>query len=745
MPVPLPNLDDRRWADLVDEGRALIPVYAPEWTDHNVHDPGVTLIELLAWIAEMNVYQLDQVPPRHRLKFLSLIGIRPEPPRPSRTVLRFVLAPGAAPVTLPATTEFEASDPFGQPTRVRTLADLEVVPSELRALQVEHQGAFRDLTARWQRHERLRLLGDDPRAGSALYLGLAGTPPTGARVSLRFTFGDLADGEAKRQRLIGELIAQQAACGPRSRGSCGDRAAIAVPAEPPSPPVHHSVRLVWEFLTGGGRWRRLDPATGEVEDDTRAFTLDGRVAVTLPEPVEAARLGRVDALLCYLRCRLAEGSYDEPPAAVDVALNAVAALQAVPAGALEWAIAGDATVEGPEPAPGALASFDLEVGDGGAITRLRFTADEETAFRVLVYRPASPAEAGLLRIEAELLGHGTARPYQHVTLSRPPAVEGSVRILTLEGESWRRWTPRADFDASSRSDRHYVLDAELGRASFGDGEHGSVAPLGAPIVASYLATRADAGNLDADTVYRLSTSPHNQAILADPADVTARLALVAGAVPAAAGAGAETLAHAEGRAVTVMERPNRAVTLADYEYFARETPGVRLARVSARANAHPALPCLVAPGMISLLVLPSLPADRPMPSAGLRRMVAAHLGRRRIVGTRVEVFGPTYVEIAVRATVQAYPKTSATALRDRIIAGLDRFFHPLVGGPDGQGWPFGRDVYRSEVLQVIDETDGVDHVLSLELLVGDGDARCGNVCLGPTGLVAAGRHQIEVG
>jgi hypothetical protein len=67
MPLPLPNLDTRRWADLVQEGRALVPRYAPEWTDHNAHDPGITLMELLAWLAEMNIYRLNQIPPRHRL------------------------------------------------------------------------------------------------------------------------------------------------------------------------------------------------------------------------------------------------------------------------------------------------------------------------------------------------------------------------------------------------------------------------------------------------------------------------------------------------------------------------------------------------------------------------------------------------------------------------------------------------------------------------------------------------------
>jgi hypothetical protein len=56
MPLPVPNLDDRTFDRLVDEARRRIPVYAPEWTDHNVHDPGITFLELFAWLTEMQLY-----------------------------------------------------------------------------------------------------------------------------------------------------------------------------------------------------------------------------------------------------------------------------------------------------------------------------------------------------------------------------------------------------------------------------------------------------------------------------------------------------------------------------------------------------------------------------------------------------------------------------------------------------------------------------------------------------------------
>jgi hypothetical protein len=74
VPIPLPNLDDHDFDDLVGEARALIPVLLPEWTDHNPGDPGIVLVELLAWLTEMQLYQVDQLSQSHTLKFLHLLG-----------------------------------------------------------------------------------------------------------------------------------------------------------------------------------------------------------------------------------------------------------------------------------------------------------------------------------------------------------------------------------------------------------------------------------------------------------------------------------------------------------------------------------------------------------------------------------------------------------------------------------------------------------------------------------------------
>src|SRR5262249_35247130 len=108
MPLPLPNLDDRHFQNLVDEAKRRIPHYCPEWTDHNVSDPGVTLIELFAGMVDTLIYRLNQVPKKNYIAFMNLMGLKLEPPVAAKADLTFWLpAPSDAPVDIPATTEVE--------------------------------------------------------------------------------------------------------------------------------------------------------------------------------------------------------------------------------------------------------------------------------------------------------------------------------------------------------------------------------------------------------------------------------------------------------------------------------------------------------------------------------------------------------------------------------------------------------------------------------------------------------------
>ncbi len=113
MALTAPNLDDLRFQrDLVDEARRRIVRYCPEWTEYNLSDPGITLIELFAWMTELTVYRLNQVPEKHYVEFLNLLGMQAQPASSARTDLTFWLSvalpiseENEGPVIVPAGTE----------------------------------------------------------------------------------------------------------------------------------------------------------------------------------------------------------------------------------------------------------------------------------------------------------------------------------------------------------------------------------------------------------------------------------------------------------------------------------------------------------------------------------------------------------------------------------------------------------------------------------------------------------------
>jgi Baseplate J-like protein len=719
MPIPLPNLDDRRWTDLVEEGRSLIPLYAPEWTDHNASDPGITLLELFAWVSEANIFRLNRIPDRHRRRFLALLGLRAAPPRPARGVLGLQLKPGYGPFSLPSSTEFAGSNLAGTTTLFRTLSPVPILNAHLDAIQVHgaKDSGSTDLTAVFRRDNSIPAFGADPAPGAELYLGFQGELPAGQTAALYLRFASEKANLEERRNLSQE-------------------------ARSADVPPHHSVRTVWEYLAteaGQTRWLPL-----ETEDDTRSMSLNGIVRWTPRRPMPATVVGSVARPLRYIRCRFVSGGYDSPPILSGIQMNSVEVEQAAPAWQT-FPIAKGVTASGPVPKPGDQVTLRFRIQPGGAISELHFDSGSSDGpkFTVLAYHPASAWIAGSLTIEAVLAGSATGEPFLKIPLRDAPIDESSFQLFSLEDSSWRNWEQRDDLAASTRRDAHFQLDSSQGELHFGDGERGYVPPGGSMLLATYRATLADAGNVDAGQITRLYDSLHNRALIGDVAAVADSLT-VTNPFPADGGAAQETLAHTIGRGIELREAHLRAVTVDDFETIARETAGTQIARVKAKANLYPSLDCVSAPGVVTVIVVPDMPGPRPQPSPGLLRRVGQRLERRRIVGTRVMIVGPDYLEVVVRARVKAFPGTNRNRLRDEIERSLAAFFHPLLGGPDGTGWPFGRDVYRSEVMQVLDETPGVDHVVSLELIADSCPPQCGNICLAPAWLVASGTHEIEV-
>jgi predicted phage baseplate assembly protein len=136
-----PDLDDRTWSDLVSDVVALIPKYAPQWTNQGPGDVGITLVELFAWLVEGLTYRLNQVPDKNYIAFLNLLGITRVPPDPARSFLTF--AATAGPTVVPAGSQAQTAATETQPPVIfETDTDVTILPINLEAaLQISKSGS----------------------------------------------------------------------------------------------------------------------------------------------------------------------------------------------------------------------------------------------------------------------------------------------------------------------------------------------------------------------------------------------------------------------------------------------------------------------------------------------------------------------------------------------------------------------------------------------------------------------------
>ncbi|MFJ3696437.1 putative baseplate assembly protein [Streptomyces sp. NPDC090052] len=266
MALPSPHLDDRRFQQFVDDAKRYIQQRAPEWTDHNVSDPGVTLVETVAHMADQIVYRLNRVPEKNHLAFLDLIGITLFPPSAARTDVTFWLsAPLDEAVRLPVGTEVATARTESEEAVVfATERELTIFSCELAYLVIQRSGeTAADRTAELAEGKDLLCFSESPQPGDCLMFGLTAAVP---HCAVALTLDSRVDG---------------------------------VGVDPRQPP------LVWEAWTEDG-WTAC-----EVDrDGTGGLNRPGEVVLHIPGGHTRSRSGRREA--GWLRCRVTEPATGQP-------------------------------------------------------------------------------------------------------------------------------------------------------------------------------------------------------------------------------------------------------------------------------------------------------------------------------------------------------------------------------------------------------------------------------------------------
>lgn len=297
MPLTPPNLDDRQFTAIVAQAKTLIPRYVPEWTNFNESDPGITIVELFAWMTEMIIYRLNQVPDLNYIKFLQLIGIELEPAQPARAEVTFSVArPDLSSVIVPEGTQISATGSSGQSVIFEIDESFTAIGALLAQIQTfDGTGYTTQTNKNNTAGQQFYPFSETPRNGNALLLGFS-TPvafPAGVEINL------------------GVSIYQNGLIRPVLESG----------ANLPPPAT-----VVWEYWNGT-QWATVDLTS----DGTRAFSQDGHILFTAPSDAMPVALGNFTAppLLYWFRARLTAATYEMPPQLNYVLTNTIGATQAV--------------------------------------------------------------------------------------------------------------------------------------------------------------------------------------------------------------------------------------------------------------------------------------------------------------------------------------------------------------------------------------------------------------------------------
>jgi hypothetical protein len=325
-------------------------------------------------------------------------------------------------------------------------------------------------------------------------------------------------------------------------------------------------------------------------------------------------------------------------------------------------------------------------------------------------------------LEDEIIGSGDFTADQGFVFKRKPVISGEIWVdekatLTQEektavraeqGEdavieeideegditaAWVRWQSRDDFYLSSSKSRHYVMDRAAGSVKFGNGINGKLLPAGKDnIKASYRVGGGAAGNVGVGEIAALKSSVPNVAGVFNP-------------LPAEGGAGMETPDAVFTRGPHLLKHRGRAVTLEDFQ------------RIAAAASSQVARTrCYWKNSRAVIYVIPEGEEAMPMPSDGLLKVVEQHLIQctpATVSDFDVVVRKPVYKPIRISADIIPQSADIAVPLEKEVVTKLQKYLHPLTGGPGEQGWEFGRDLHFSDIYALLEDIAGVDHVENL--------------------------------
>ncbi|HVZ08879.1 putative baseplate assembly protein [Rhodopila sp.] len=648
MPLPIPNLDDRRFDDLVAEATARVEAHTPEWSNIAPGDPGSALIDMFAWLAETILYRQNLIPLRQRRAFMNLLSLPLRPAAPATGVV--CVDAGALPLPRPLAAgqaEFKVDAVTFTSTTDLQPTPLQLVPM----MKARYQADAQTLSL-------LRTLYnyDQP-------VPFVAQPAAGADGAVHLA--DAADGQVWLALVTPKGFAgTPAQLRSALAGLAANGTALSVGLAPVADVPGYSA-----FDQATSLPARTLQWTVVTQDQTGAVR-------QVPLQVQAdTSMGGRTAGVALLRL----------PSSADL-------------------LAPPAAINGGDPMFAGTVGMPPELPVG-------VTPDRVVMWLTLACADAPDLTLGYLAINAvsiiaravehnEPLGTATGAGDATFTLSGTPVDPASLTIQVWQGSQAATWTQVDNFGRAGRNDTVYVLDPAAGTVTFGDGISGLRPPAGAVIVAqSYAHGGGSDGNLAAGSIRAVQPSvgtvrhewPTSGGSDGETVEQAERR------IPA-------FLSNRD-RAVTLEDFQQLAfdtpgVTLGRAEVVPGLMPGATAELT--RQNV---------PGVVSVFVFPDQPVafgNGPVATLAQLQDVFAWLRQRILIGTQLFVLSAEPVPVYASVSVRLLNGADAVATTQAVQQALAQYLWPLPpGGPDQGGWPLGRSVVPDELLTQAARQPGV--------------------------------------
>lgn len=733
--LPVPKLDNRTFQEMMQEATKRIPRLYDTWTDENVHDPGITMLEMLTWLVEMQQFYIDQVSEKHELKFLKLMGEAPKPVQKASVMVTFDSKDAKG--MIPPGTKLTAREEVFE-----TVEPVTVSPMRLERIIVRTDEEANDYTS--SNHYSavdFPAFGSRPKPGNQLYIAFTEPIEKDEEALLYFDLYD--DYPVQREPVTDE------------------------------DPFYPSAKMEWFIYgekDGVTDWHPLQVTM----DETKVFTFSGRFRFLVDvDMVPTVVYPAERKASCWISAVLDESAFEVPPFIRHMSIHTIEAMHRFTFSKATVYAMQDGEVR----ANDALSyrgdlDVQLELKTGGWVSceavpalldeeagpyRYTVTKDDrmkETRITFPTALQEDPELSGRVQIigtepsfsRDRWIGESTGLPYQQLDIH--PLVMAKEDFVLQIGTHhprtgvymWENWTRVDDFDHSSAYDTHFHYDQARNLITFGDHEQGR-APFPSDhrnirIVSAHTGG-TEVGNIKPGVIDGLVNKE------AHLPDVT-----VTNHVYGTGGAEAESVERVKNRLQRDWQDSPGAVSLEDLEILVKKTPGLRVARAHILPLFEEGMklyPERKREGVLTVVVLPFSHSDRPMPSDGFLKTVEAWLNRHRLISTKVAVIAPVYIRITVHVVVVV--RQQAASLGRDVQALLRQVITSFQTGAQGEGWVFGRPVKKADLIGLVSQVPGLVYVQDLWI---DAEGRGmkkdshGNVILPPHGLVYSGDHEVEV-